>query len=468
MHQNPCEPALTLHGYNEDMANPTASILAALPSVDRLLQEGRIAALSPNLARRAIREELDNIRSAVAKDGATVPAFDVLVERARALDMPFFRRVINATGVVLHTNLGRAPLAVAAQEAIASVAAGYANVEFQLSDGARGDRLDAVREHLCALTGAEDALAVNNNAAAVLLAMNALARGREVIVSRGEAVEIGGSFRVPEVVTASGGKLVEVGTTNRTRVGDYSSAITDDTAALLRVHPSNFRVIGFTERPQREALVALARKAKLPLVEDLGSGNLVEGLVEEPTVGEVVASGVDLVTFSGDKLLGGPQAGFVVGRRAWVAKLRKHPLYRALRLDKLTLAGAEATLRVLRHHDVAQIPTVAMLSVEAETLFARAKSIVDSLGQETISVVELDGRVGAGAMPEQPLNGYGLELHTSNPIALQAALRAHAPPVIARIHDDVVLLDLRTVDPCDDARVTEAVRLAVEGIASHE
>jgi L-seryl-tRNA(Ser) seleniumtransferase len=415
---------------------------------------------------------LNAIRTAVAKEGEVVPAFDLLVarivDRAHRLDTPFFKRVINATGVVLHTNLGRAPLGTAAQEAIASVAAGYANVEFRLSDGARGDRLDAVRDHLCALTGAEDALAVNNNAGAVLLAMNALARGREVIVSRGESVEIGGSFRVPEVVTASGGRLVEVGTTNRTRVGDYSAAITDDTAALLRVHPSNFRVIGFTERPEREALVALARKAKLPLVEDLGSGNIVEGLVEEPTVAAVVSEGVDLVTFSGDKLLGGPQAGFVVGRKAWVAKLRKHPLYRALRLDKLTLAGAEATLRVLRHHDVAQIPTVAMLSSDPEGLFTRAKCMVDDLGLTEVSVAELDGRVGAGAMPEQPLNGYGIEIRATDPLAFQSALRANETPVIARVHDHVVLLDLRTVDPEDDARVTEAVRLAVEGIPSCE
>jgi len=449
------------------MTKQTASILAALPSVDRLLRDDEIAELSANLARRAIRDELASVRRSVSQGDAAVPTFEDLVaavlRRAATLNAPYFKRVINATGVVLHTNLGRAPLAPAAQAAVASVSAGYANVEFRLADGRRGDRLDAIREHLCALTGAEDAIAVNNNAAAVMLAMNALARGREVIVSRGESVEIGGSFRVPEVVTAAGGTLVEVGTTNRTRVGDYAKAINENTAALLRVHPSNFRVIGFTETTDRGDLVSLASQKDVPLVEDLGSGNLLEGLVDEPTVREVVGIGVNLVTFSGDKLLGGPQAGFIVGHRAWVAKLRRHPMYRALRLDKLTLAGVEATLRVLRHEDAMRIPTVAMLKADPEKLQERAKAIATALNHENARVAPMDGRVGAGAMPEEPLHGFGVELIVHNPIDVQTVLRAHAPPVIVRIHEERVLVDIRTVDPSDDLTVTEAVRVALEG-----
>ena len=454
------------------MTKQTASILAALPSVDRLLRDERISGLSANLGRRAIREELASVRRSVSQGGASVPTFEELVEavlrRAAALNAPYFRRVINATGVVLHTNLGRAPLAPAAQAAVASVSAGYANVEFRLGDGRRGDRLDAIREHLCALTGAEDAIAVNNNAAAVMLAMNALARGREVIVSRGESVEIGGSFRVPEVVTAAGGTLVEVGTTNRTRVGDYAKAINENTAALLRVHPSNFRVIGFTETTDRGDLVSLASQKDVPLVEDLGSGNLLEGLVDEPTVREVVETGVNLVTFSGDKLLGGPQAGFIVGHRAWVTKLRRHPMYRALRLDKLTLAGVEATLRVLRHDDAMQIPTVAMLKADPQRLRERAEGIAQALNSESATVVPMDGRVGAGAMPEEALHGFGVQLIAPNPIDVQTALRMHATPVIVRIHEDRVLIDIRTVDPSDDHAVTEAVRAVLEGTGVRE
>ncbi|MDP2309056.1 MAG: L-seryl-tRNA(Sec) selenium transferase [Pseudomonadota bacterium] len=423
----------------------------ALPSVDRLVRE------APDLPRvaatRAARALVGDVRA-----GGAPPADWTHALRARVAEEERMRLrpVINATGIVLHTNLGRAPLSPRAAAAVAALSRGYANVELDLSSGRRGERLDGVRGPLASLTGAEDAVVVNNCAAAVLLMLTTLAAGREVVVSRGELVEIGGSFRVPDVITAGGARLVEVGTTNRTRVGDYAAAVGPNTAAILRVHPSNFRITGFTEAATRAELAALARERGVLLLEDLGAGALVPGL-GEPTVGEVIADGVDVACFSGDKLLGGPQAGLIVGARAPIEAMRKHPLYRALRLDRLVLAALEATLR---GYLVGELPpAVAMLSLRAVDLKPRAEAWATHLRAHGIAaeVLRDQGFSGGGSLPGEGLPTWVAALDVPEPDHVAARLRGGTPAVLGRVSEGRVRLDPRTVAPEEEAALLGAV-----------
>ncbi len=446
----------------------SASRLRALPSVEKLLAAPLLATALGTLPRAvvvgAVREELAAVRAKVRGGRAAAPASEAIAEaalaRARAAAKPQLVRVLNATGIVLHTNLGRAPLAEAARRAVNDVAAGYCSLEFDLERGRRGDRGLGVERRLVRLTGAEGAAVVNNGAAAVLLALAATAAGRGVIVSRGELVEIGGSFRVPEVMERSGARLVEVGATNRTHLRDYERALEKhgrDLAAILRVHPSNFRIEGFTARPGTAELAALARKHRLPLIEDLGSGALVDfaefGLEHEPTVGESLAAGADLVTFSGDKLLGGAQAGLVLGRAKLVAKLKKDPFARAMRADKLALAALEATLALLEDPAKARqsLPVLAMLGVTAERLQERAERLAAELEARvpglSARVVERHGEVGGGALPRERLQGPVVELKHGALAAQELERRARAaePPVIGTIRANAFRLDPRTL-----------------------
>jgi L-seryl-tRNA(Ser) seleniumtransferase len=357
------------------------------------------------------------------------------------------RRVLNATGVLVHTNLGRAPLADAALDRVRD-AAGYSNLELDLSSGSRGSRQDHLAPLLRRLTGAEAAIVVNNNAAAILLALAALAAGREVVVSRGELIEIGDGFRIPEVLASSGARLVEVGTTNRTRAADYERAIGPDTALLLRVHPSNFRVVGFTERPTLAELAAVARRHEVALVDDLGSGALVD-VEGEPTPAAALAAGADLVCFSGDKLLGGPQAGIVAGRADLVERLRRHPLHRALRPDKLTLAALEGTLTLYLDRP-GEIPMLRMLREPVELVRARAQRLAEAVGG---TVEETVARAGGGALPLAELPSAACAVEEE----LAAALRGHEPPVVAVVRDGRTLLDCRTLTDAEADEVAQAV-----------
>jgi L-seryl-tRNA(Ser) seleniumtransferase len=394
-----------------------------------------------------------------AADGAI--AAGEVAAAAESLARPSLRRVINATGVVLHTNLGRAPLAGAAIDAVGDVARGYANLEYDLERGERGSRHGHLAGLLRDLTGAEDALVVNNNAAACLVALAALAAGREVIVSRGELVEIGGSFRVPDILRASGCKLVEVGTTNKTRLRDYEIAIGAETALLLKVHRSNFAIVGFTEEAGLAEVAALARARGVTSMIDLGSGALDDGvarIVGEPTVGAAIAAGADVVCFSGDKLLGGPQAGVIVGRAAAIARVRNHPLVRAMRPDKLTIAALHTTLALYREGFADQIPTIAMLTASPDVLRARAETLVAAIGQGA-TLVETTSAVGGGASPLAELPSWGVALDGSAS-AIERGLRKGKVPVIARVADDRVILDVRTIADGDIDHVAAAARAA--------
>jgi L-seryl-tRNA(Ser) seleniumtransferase len=388
-----------------------------------------------------------------AREQATpLTAGEVVAGSADLLSRPpSLRRVINATGVIVHTNLGRAPLAEEAIAQIAGTAAGYSTLEYDLESGRRGSRHQHLGRLLGELTGAEDGLAVNNNAAAVLLCLAATARGGGVLISRGELIEIGDGFRIPDILAQSGARLVEVGTTNRTRLADYERAFTPETRAVLRVHQSNFRVVGFTEQPELSALASLAAERGVPLIDDLGSGQLLDlpDLLDEPTARASVEAGASLVCFSGDKLLGGPQAGIVVGSTAAVERVRRHPLQRALRIDKLSLAGLEATLRLYRDpaQAVRRIPVLAMAAEPVEAVRARAAALADRLGG---SVVDSIARIGGGAVPMLELPSAACALPGGE--ALAARLREADPPVVARIHEGQVLLDCRTLSD-DDCRL---------------
>ena len=429
--------------------------LRALPSVDALLASAAVTALVERHGRELVVEAA---RAALARAREDVRAgyepgdlAERVAHELEAAVAPRLRRVLNATGVVVHTNLGRAPLAERALERVRDVARGYSNLEYDLDAGTRGSRQDHVAAALRALTGAEAALVVNNNAAAILLALAALAEGREAVVSRGELVEIGDGFRIPDVLARSGAALVEVGTTNRTRIGDYERAIGERTAVLLRVHQSNFRIVGFTEEPQLRELARLAERRGLVLVHDLGSGVL--GAVgDEPSARESLGAGAHLVMFSGDKLLGGPQAGIVVGRADLVERLRRHPLQRALRPDKLALAALEGTLAAFRS-DPSEVPVLRMLDEPAETVRARAERLAVLTGGEVEATV---ARVGGGALPLTELASYACAL----PDELAAPLREVDPPVVGIVRDGRLLLDSRTLT---DAEVDEVA--AVVGAA---
>jgi L-seryl-tRNA(Ser) seleniumtransferase len=448
--------------------------MRAIPSIEQLRQRPKLLALEPTYGRAAIVDALRVEAAALRADSAAGQAPDdvisaierATIERLTSECAPSLRRVINATGVVVHTNLGRAPLAGAAAARVAQLSAGYTNLEYDLSAGARGRRDVHAERLLCRLTGAEAAVVVNNNAAATLLVLAALATGREVIISRGELVEIGGGFRVPDVLTQSGAVLREVGTTNRTRAADYAAAISDRTALILRVHPSNFRIDGFTQRPSLAELIDVARRFDLPVVEDAGSGYLSGSLKvddaalrAEPVISDSIAVGAGAVMFSGDKLLGGPQAGIIVGRNALLTRIRTRPLMRALRVDKMTYAALEATLEEYAA-DRAQssVPVAAMIAMPLDAIERRARALADALAAKGIraSVVDGESTIGGGSAPGATLPTKLVAIEGDSPQQIEQRLREYEMPIIARIENDRVLLDLRTVDPSDDKIVLAA------------
>jgi L-seryl-tRNA(Ser) seleniumtransferase len=445
-----------------------------LPSVDRLVRvvEEQINGTLPRAEIVQIaREIVDAARRALA-EGEPAPSVEELAQQTliavERLIRPSLRPVINATGVVVQTNLGRAPLSPAALAAVQSVAQGYANLEYDLDAGERGSRYNHLTAMLARLTGAEAALAVNNNAAAVLLVLACFCAGKEVLVSRGQAVEIGGGFRIPDVLRQSGARLVEVGTTNRTYAHDYAAAITPETAAILTVHRSNFRVVGFTHDPHEMELRHLAHEAGVLWIDDWGSGSLLRperyGLAAEDTIQDRVAAGCDLVCFSGDKLLGGPQAGLIVGGSSAIGQLRKHPLLRALRVDKLTIAAMEATLlSYVQGRAEQEIPVWQMISTSLDSLHTRATAIVAALREHGVNLAEVtncESAVGGGSLPGATLPSWAVALAT-NPDKLHARLRHGDPAVVGRIVEDRLLLDLRTVLPHEDTALVQAVIAAL-------
>ncbi len=433
--------------------------------LEGLVMDSDMAGLPRPLIKQCADEFLDVCREEI-RSGAIETAEQLelatllprLTAYVRAKSRPHFRRVLNATGVVVHTNLGRSLLAKDAINAVAEACGHYSNCEFDLSTGQRGSRYSHVEQILCDITGAEAALVVNNNAAAVFIMLETLAKGKEVIVSRGQLVEIGGSFRIPDVMTKSGATLHEVGATNRAHVHDYENAINDNTGALMRVHTSNFRVVGFTKEVSLPEMCELGEKYGLPVIEDLGSGSLYslegEGLLGEPTVQQTVAQGADVVSFSGDKVLGGPQAGIIVGRKKYIDLIKKNQVNRALRIDKMTLAALEATLRLYLDMDVARqkVPTLKMITASQESLKSKARRLADAVRTElgaiaTVGMKKGFSRVGGGAFPEYDLPGTMVTLTVDgiSPENLRETLLDTEPPLVARIEDDTFLLDSRTL-----------------------
>jgi L-seryl-tRNA(Ser) seleniumtransferase len=439
-----------------------------LPSISALLESAGVQSLLGQYPRRlvveAVRSAVDAERSEGGSGKTEEQWLAVIAAKVGGMSRPSLRRVINATGVVLHTNLGRAPLADSAVEAIADIASGFSNLEYDLESGARGSRYSHCVSLLQKLTGAEDALVVNNCAAAMVLTLNALAQRKEVLVSRGELVEIGGSFRIPDIMSRSGAKLVEVGTTNRTHDDDYRRAITPKTAAIVKVHRSNFAIEGFTSDVSVERLAFIAAEHGLPVVHDLGSGLMLAldayGLMGEPTAATALASGASLVLMSGDKLLGGPQAGIILGAANLIAKLRKNPFARAMRVDKLTLSALEATLRLYLEPERAlrEIPVLAMLTVRVSELQSRAQGISARLAANGIAaeVVASSASVGGGAFPTAAIPSIAIRLPGA-PQLVEEKLRAGAPAVIGRISDGHLLLDLRSVLPREDEMLAAAI-----------
>jgi L-seryl-tRNA(Ser) seleniumtransferase len=463
--------------------------LRTLPAVDELLHHPQVQTLldmhSRTLVVDSIRKVLSVKRSIIlhggeeeAAEAANLPRekwSSAIEEQVTASLRPSLQPVINATGVVLHTNLGRAPLLEEALHNLVEIAGGYSNLELNLETGERGSRYEHVEDLLCRISGAESGLAVNNNAGAVLLALNSLAEGKEVIVSRGQLVEIGGSFRIPDVMKKSGARLVEVGTTNRTHLRDYEQAVTENTALLLKVHTSNYRILGFTSEVSLKELAELGRAKGLPVMEDLGSGCFIDlapyGIEHEPTVQETLQAGVDVVTFSGDKLLGGPQAGIILGKKRFIDLIKKNPLNRALRIDKLTLAGLESTLRVYLDPDrvVKVLPALGMLTCPLEELEKRARRFQRRLARELSSgakmtIREESSQVGGGALPLQtlPTRVVAIRPLRISAASLEERLRRNRPPVIARVKEEEVLLDLRTVAEEEEKILLEAVCKAIK------
>ena len=458
-------------------------LLKHLPKIDEMMlrieKRQGIAGCPREMVKEACRSVVEEIRGRILADpdkegNLRLPTPEQAAVRAMEIVEGFgryrLRRVINATGVILHTNLGRAPLCREAIERVVEVARGYSNLEYSLEKGERGLRYDHVRGLLCALTGAEDALVVNNNAAAVLLVLNALSEGKDAIVSRGELIEIGGEFRIPEVMEKSGARLREVGTTNRTRLSDYEKAIGPETGIILKVHTSNFRIMGFTEEANLTSLIVLGKKHHLPVVDDLGSGCFVEldrhGLEREPTVRDCLDAGADVVTFSGDKLLGGPQAGLILGKRATIEQIRKNPLNRALRIDKMTLAALEATLvKYLRPAEaLTDLRVLRALTEPVAEVRQRAKRLAAMIRRALpegtdIRLVSGVSMAGGGSLPtrEIPTVLIGLRVANLSAAALESRLRRNETPVIVRVADDRALLDLRTVDPGEFAEIRDAL-----------
>jgi len=461
-------------------------LLRRIPAVDRILREDVLQELAVRLPAELISQEVQTevgrvrqlIRAGEKISADCLAPCHIAESAALACHrflQPSLRKVINATGTLLHTNLGRAPLAAKALKAIQKVGAGYSNLEFDLESGARGQRYSHVEKLLVQLTGAEAALVVNNNSGAVLLALTALGRGREAVVSRGELVEIGGAFRIPDVMEAGGLQLREVGTSNRTHLRDYQGAITGDTAILLKVHTSNYRIVGFTKEVTARELLPLAREHDLVLMEDLGSGLLLDlscyGLEPEPTVPEVVRAGVDVITFSGDKLLGGPQAGIIVGRAELIDKLRKHPLARALRIDKLTLAALEATLQLYLNPQQAleEIPVLQMFAADPDRQQLRCKNLYERLLKDNLPADISFGpdvsRVGGGAMPLTELPDWAVAVRPlkQSVSALAERLRGFTPAVVARVQNDQLLVNLRAVFETEEEPLAQILIAAVQG-----
>jgi L-seryl-tRNA(Ser) seleniumtransferase len=458
--------------------------LRSLPSVNEVLGAPALAGLPADLPRdalvAAVRAELDAVRKQLREGppGNGVPDANGIATRAavRLAEQakPGLRPVINATGILLHTNLGRAPMADAAADSAREAARGYLNLELDLRTGKRSSRQVAIRQWLCQLTGAESATAVNNNAAATVIALRAVCRRKQVIVSRGQLIEIGGGFRIPEIMSVSGARLREVGTTNITRLADYEQAIGPDTGALLRVHASNYRIRGFTKSVSLAELMALGRKHNLPVIDDVGSGAFLDfarfGFDSEPVVRESVAAGADLVLFSGDKLFGGPQAGLIVGRAALVQKIEKDPLMRAFRLDKMVLAALEATLRIYLDEERAlrEVPVLRLLAMPLDELQRRAEALTEQLrtipGIGSVNVREDASAVGGGSLPDQTLPTRVVEIEAAgvSDTELARRLRMGTPAVVGRLSASRLLLDIRTVFPHQDAELIEAVRRALE------
>jgi len=452
--------------------------------LDELTKDEDIAALPRPLVKdqadaflNVCREEIRSGAITTADQLELKAVLPRMVAYVRAHSRPHFRRVLNATGVVVHTNLGRSLLARSAIEAVTEACGHYSNCEFDLSTGQRGSRYSHVEQILCDITGAEAALVVNNNAAAVFIMLETLAKGKEVIVSRGQLVEIGGSFRIPDVMTKSGATLHEVGATNRAHVHDYENAINEETGALMRVHTSNFRIVGFTKEVSLPDMRKLGDKYNLPVIEDLGSGSLYslkgEGLMGEPTVQEVVAQGADVVSFSGDKVLGGPQAGIIVGRKKYIDRIKKNPVNRAMRIDKMTLAALEATLRLYLDMDVARrkVPTLRMITASEESLKSKARRLADAIRSElgvkaTVAMKKGFSRVGGGAFPEYDLPGTMITLAVDGVDAedLREELLKTDPPLVARIEDDLFLLDPRTLTSTELKLAASALRQAVDSL----
>ena len=450
-------------------------LLRKLPKVDVLCQSPELANLRETYGEKAVTEAVRQVIAALRQEileehRADLPTVDAMYatiqDRVVRASLPSLRNVINGTGIVLHTNLGRACLSENAAQAAADAARRYSNLEYNLENGSRGSRYSHVENLLCRLTGAESALVVNNNAAAVLLILSALTQGGQIPVSRGELVEIGGSFRVPEIMEACGAQLKEVGATNKTHLYDYERAINENTKALMKVHTSNYRIVGFAETPALSDLVELGHKHGLPVIEDLGSGSLLNlewfGLHDEPSVQDSIKAGVDVVSFSGDKLLGGPQAGIILGKKVYVDKLKKHPLTRAMRVDKMTLAALEETLRSYARCTETEIPVIGMLAAESHTLQAKAKRLQAMLGEAGISaeITPVDSRVGGGSVPNQDLPSYAVAF-TGDVNKLEETLRLGMQPIIGRIHDGRYLLDVRTLWEEDFPVIVAAVREAM-------
>jgi L-seryl-tRNA(Ser) seleniumtransferase len=472
-----------------DNMNPARqALLRKLPGVDHLLNlaaaDTAFADIPKTVLTSSVRRVLARYRNAILADDPAMTDAGItdaallaeIAQTTRAAMALNLARAINATGVVVHTNLGRSLLAQSALDHILSIAGRYSNLEYNLAAGKRGSRYSLVEDLICEISGAEAAMVVNNNAAAVLLSLDTIARNREVIVSRGELVEIGGSFRIPDVMAKSGAILKEVGTTNRTHPADYQKAITPETGLLLKVHASNFGMMGFTASVSLMDLVALGERYGLPVMEDLGSGTFVDfsrfGLTKEPTVQESVAAGVDIVTFSGDKLLGGPQAGIIVGTRPIIDKIKENPLTRALRIDKMTLAGLESTLRLYRDEKtaVAAIPTLRMLTCPMADIAARAealKSMIDAMGDSRVSSTlhDLPSRAGGGALPllELPSRGVGITISAMTAAMIENRMRRQSPPIIGRIIDDLYLMDMRTVQTDELPEILFAIQTLLKG-----
>lgn len=445
-------------------------LLRTLPGVDRILDLGKTEPAIQNIPQgvvtRCIRQVIDELRTGILENTVSpesVPSdpeiLNLVKERIATAIAPKLRRVVNATGVIVHTNLGRSLLAETALENLNTIGGRYSNLEFDLSEGKRGSRYSAVEDIICEITGAEAAMVVNNNAGAVLLCLETLAKGRKVVVSRGELVEIGGAFRIPDVMAKSGGILVEVGTTNRTHLRDYESAIDEETALLLKVHKSNYSMIGFTAEVSLNEMAGLGSRCGIPVMEDLGSGTFVDfsayGLAKEPTVQESVNAGADIITFSGDKLLGGPQAGIIIGKKELIDTIRKNPINRALRIDKLTLAALESTLRLYRNPEaaVATIPTLRMMTDSRDTVAQKTAllaSMFKDLKIEKLTLESKDGisKAGGGALPllQIPTRCLAIRIEGISANALEAGMRNNDPPIIGRIEDDLFTLDPRTVE----------------------